>query len=63
MNLAGPRRSGPHDDDTTAPVELPHVLVTVAVDGTLAAMVDGIPFASPDASVWTRATFGPLPSA
>lgn len=60
MNLAGPRRTGPNDDDTTAPVELPHVLVTVAEDGTLAAMVDGIPFASPDANVWTRATFGPL---
>lgn len=60
MNLTGPRRSGPNDDDATAPVQLPHVLVTVAEDGTLAAMVDGTPFASPDASVWTRATFGPL---
>lgn len=60
MNLAGPRRSGPNDDDTTAPVELPHVLVTVAADGTLTATVDGTPFASPDAGDWTRATFGPL---
>ena len=60
MNLTSPRRSGPNDDDATAPVELPHVLLTVAEDGTLAAMVDGTPFASPDASVWTRATFGPL---
>ena len=36
MNLIGTRRSGPNDDDATAPVELPHVLVTVAEDGTLA---------------------------
>jgi hypothetical protein len=28
----------------TAPVELPHVLVTVAADGTLTATVDGTPF-------------------
>lgn len=60
MNLTGPRRTGPNDDDTTTPVELPHVLVTVAADGTLTATVDGTPFASPDASAWTRATFGPL---
>ncbi|MDK9625661.1 hypothetical protein FAM14193_001476 [Propionibacterium freudenreichii] len=60
MNLTGPRRSGPNDDETTAPVELPHVLVTVAGDGTLTAMVDGTPFPSPDPGAWTRATFGPL---
>ena len=60
MNLTGPRRSGPNNDEMTAPVELPHVLVTVAADGTLAATVDGAPFASPDAGAWTRATFGPL---
>ena len=60
MNLTSPRRTGPTDDETTAPVELPHVLVTVAADGTLAATVDGTPFASPDGSAWTRATFGPL---
>ena len=60
MNLTGPRRSGPADDETTAPVELPHVLITVAEDGTLTATVDGAPFPSPDASAWTRATFGPL---
>lgn len=60
MNLTGPRRTGPNDDDTTAPVELPHVLVTVAADGALTAMVDGTPFPPPDASAWTRATFGPL---
>ena len=59
MNLTGPRRSGPNDDPT-APVELPHVLVTVAADGTLTATVDGTPFASPDGTAWTRATFGPL---
>jgi len=61
MNLTSPRRTGPNDDDTTAPVELPHVIVTVAEDGTLTATVDGTPFvASPDAGPWTRATFGPL---
>ena len=60
MNLTGPRRSTTTDDDANAPVELPHVLVTVAADGTLTATVDGTPFASPDAGDWTRATFGPL---
>ena len=60
MNLAGPRRSGPNDNETTAPVELPHVLVTVAEDGTLTATVDRTPFPSPDGTAWTRATFGPL---
>ena len=60
MNLTGPRRSTPNEDDATAPVELPHVLVTVAADGALSAMVDGALFASPDGIAWTRATFGPL---
>ncbi len=60
MNLTGPRRSGPSDDEATGPVELPHVLVTVAADGTLTATVDGTPFPSPDGTAWTRATFGPL---
>jgi len=60
MNLTSPRRTGPNDDETTAPVELPHVLVTVAEDGTLTVTVDGAPFPSPDAGAWTRATFGPL---
>ena len=60
MNLTGPRRSTPNEDDATAPVELPHVLVTVAADGTLTATVDGTPFPSPDGTAWTRATFGPL---
>ena len=60
MNLTGARRSGPNNDETTAPVELPHVLVTVAEDGPLTATADGAPFPSPDASAWTRATFGPL---
>ena len=60
MNLTSPRRTGSNDDDTTAPVELPHVLVTVAADGTLTATVDGTPFPSPDGIAWTRATFGPL---
>lgn len=60
MNLTGPRRSTTTDDETIAPVELPHVLVTVAEDGTLTATVDAAPFSSPDAGAWTRATFGPL---
>ena len=60
MNLTGPCRSTTTDDENMAPVELPHVLVTVAADGTLTAEVDGTPFASPDGSAWTRATFGPL---
>ena len=60
MNLTGPRRSTPNEDDATAPVELPHVLVTVAEAGTLTATVDGTPFSSPDETAWTRATFGPL---
>ena len=60
MNLTSPRRSGPNDDEAMTPVELPHVLVTVAADGVLSATVDGTPFPSPDAGAWTRATFGPL---
>ena len=60
MNLTSPRRSTQNDDENMAPVELPHVLVTVAEDGTLTATVDGTPFPSPNAGAWTRATFGPL---
>ena len=60
MNLTGPRRSTQNDDENMAPVELPHVLVTVAEAGTLTATVDGAPFSSPDETAWTRATFGPL---
>ena len=60
MNLTGPRRSTPTDDEATAPVELPHVLVTVADDGTLTATVDGTPFEEQATTEWTRATFGPL---
>ena len=60
MNLNGPRRSTTTDDENMAPVELPHVLVTVADDGTLAATVDGTHFEKSGASAWTRATFGPL---
>ena len=60
MNLTSPRRSHPNDDDGMAPVELPHVLVTVAADGTLTAAVDGTPFPAPGETAWTRTTFGPL---
>ena len=60
MNLTGPRRSNPNDDESMAPVELPHALVIVAVDGTLTATVDGRPFPAPGETAWTRTTFGPL---
>ena len=60
MNFTSPRRHNPNADESTAPVELPHVLVTVAADGTLTATVDGTPFPAPGESPWMRATFGPL---
>ena len=60
MNLTGPRRSNPNDDEQPVPVELPHVLVTVAADGTLTATIDGTPFPAPGETAWTRTTFGPL---
>lgn len=60
MNLTSPRRSHPNDDESMAPIELPHVLVTVAADGTLTATVDGTPFPAPSDTAWTRTTFGPL---
>ena len=47
MNLTSPRRSTPNDDENPVPVELPHVLVIVAADGTLTATVDGRPFRHP----------------
>ncbi|MDN6555968.1 hypothetical protein [Acidipropionibacterium jensenii] len=59
MNLTSPRRSNPNDD-TETPVELPHVLVSVATDGTITATVDGTPFPAPGDTAWTRTTFGPL---
>ena len=60
MNLTSPRRSHPNDDEQPVPVELPHVLVTVAADGTLTATIDGTPFPAPGETAWTRTTFGPL---
>ena len=60
MNLTSPRRSHPNDDEQPVPVELPHVLVTVASNGTLTATVDGTPFPAPGETAWTRTTFGPL---
>ena len=60
MNLTSPRRSHPNDDENPVPVDLPHVLVTVAADGTLTATVDGTPFPAPGETAWTRTTFGPL---
>lgn len=60
MNPLRPRR--PHQTgEPDAPVELPHVLVRVAPDGTLTATVDGTPFpGAAESGAWTRATFGPL---
>jgi len=63
MNLTSPRRSHPNDDEQPVPVELPHVLVTVASNGTLTATVDGTPFPAPGETAWTRTTFGPLTDA
>ncbi len=60
MNFTGPRRSTPTDEDATAPVELPHVLVTVAEDGTRTVTVDGTPVEAHETTAWTRTTFGPL---
>lgn len=60
MNLTSPRRSTPNDDENPAQVELPHVLVTVAADGTLTTTIDGTPFPAPGETAWTRTTFGPL---
>lgn len=60
MNLPSMHRFSPDDEGVEAAVELLHVLVTVAEDGTLTATVDGTPFPSPAATAWTRATFGPL---
>ena len=54
MNLPSLHRSSPVDEEAEAAVELPHVLVTVATDGTLTATVDGTPFPSPTATAWTR---------
>ena len=60
MNLTSPRRSTPNDEEQPVPVELPHVLVIVAADGTLTATVGGTPFPAPGETAWTRTTFGPL---
>lgn len=60
MNPLRPRRPHP-TGEPDAPVELPHVLVRVAPDGTLTATVDGTPFpAAAESGTWTRATFGQL---
>ncbi len=58
MNLSRPHHS--HDHEPKAPVDLPHVVVTVAADGTLTAAVDSIAHPQPSTGAWTRATFGPL---
>ena len=55
-----PRRTTWQDPAET-PVLLPHVVVTVAENGTLDVTVDGAPFPSPQQdSAWTRSTFGEL---
>lgn len=58
MNLSRPHHSRHHEPE--APVDLPNVVVIVAVDGTLTAAVDGVVHPRPAAGAWTRATFGPL---
>ena len=58
MNLSRPHHS--RDQEPEVPVDLPHVVVTVAADGTLTAAVDGIAHPQPVSGAWTRATFGPL---
>lgn len=48
-------------DPAETPVLLPHVVVTVAENGTLEISVDGAPFPPPQQdSAWTRSTFGEL---
>ncbi|WP_114906676.1 hypothetical protein [Ornithinimicrobium murale] len=55
-----PRRTTLQDPAET-PVVLPHVVVTVAENGTLDVTVDGAPFPPPQQdSAWTRSTFGEL---
>ena len=58
MNLSRSHQSRDHEPEV--PVDLPHVVVTVAADGMLTAVVDGIAHPQPSAGAWTRATFGPL---
>jgi len=58
MTLSRPHRSRAHEPDV--PVDLPNVVVTVAPDGTLTAVIDGIAHPQPAAGAWTRATFGAL---
>lgn len=58
MNLSGSHHSRDHEPEV--PVDLPHVVVTVAADGTLTATVDGIEHPQPAAGAWIRATFGSL---
>ena len=48
-------------DPAETPVLLPHVVITVAENGTLDVTVDGAPFPPPQQdSAWTRGTFGEL---
>lgn len=55
-----PRRPAGQDPAET-PVLLPHVVVTVAENGTLNVTVDGTPFPPPhQGAAWTRSTFGEL---
>ncbi len=60
MNLSLSCSHHSRDHEPDVPVDLPHVVVTVAPDGTLAASVDGIEHPQPSSGAWTRATFGPL---
>ena len=58
MNLSRSHHSRDHEHE--APVDLPNVVVTVAADGTLIAVVDGVAHPQSAAGAWTRATFGSL---
>lgn len=63
MNPVRPRQPQ-QTGESNAPVELPHVLVRVAPDGTLTATVYGTLFpAAAESGAWTRATFGQLTDA
>lgn len=60
MSLSHARHYDPADREAEVPVNLPNVIITVATDGTLSAVVDGVIHPHPPAGAWTRTTFGPL---
>lgn len=54
------RQSRRQPDGPSAPVVLPHVVISVTGAGTLDVTVDGAAFPPPESGAWTRSTFGPL---